>query len=38
VAKDGWREILAPHLAAGTRVVTEGQHGLADHTRVEIAK
>jgi hypothetical protein len=38
VSKDGWREILAPRIAAGTRVVTEGQHGLADHTRVEIAK
>jgi multidrug efflux pump subunit AcrA (membrane-fusion protein) len=38
VAKDGWREILSPRIAAGTRVVTEGQHGLADSTRVEIAK
>jgi hypothetical protein len=38
VSKDGWREILSPRIAAGTRVVTEGQHGLADSTRVEIAK
>lgn len=38
VARDGWREILSPRIAAGTRVVTEGQHGLVDHTRVEIAK
>jgi len=38
VALDGWREVLAPRLAPGTRVVTEGQHGLADHVRVEVAK
>jgi len=38
VALDGWREVLAPPLAPGTRVVTEGQHGLADHVRVEVAK
>lgn len=38
VARDGWREVLTPRLVPGTRVVTEGQHGLADHTRVAIAK
>jgi len=35
---DGWREVLSPRLSPGTRVVTEGQHGLEDRTRVEIAK
>ncbi len=38
IAQDGWREVLSPRLAAGTRVVTEGQHGLTDHTRVQVAK
>jgi multidrug efflux pump subunit AcrA (membrane-fusion protein) len=38
VTKDGWREVITPRLARGMRVVIEGQHGLIDSTRVEIAK
>jgi len=34
----GWREVLAPRLAPGTRVVIEGQHGLPDRAQVEVAK
>ncbi|MEP7029002.1 MAG: HlyD family efflux transporter periplasmic adaptor subunit [Candidatus Eisenbacteria bacterium] len=38
IAQDGWREVLSPRLRAGTRVVIEGQHGLADRARVEVAR
>ena len=34
----GWREVITPRLPPGTRVVTEGQHGLEDRTRVEVTK
>ncbi|MFI5372629.1 MAG: efflux RND transporter periplasmic adaptor subunit, partial [Candidatus Eisenbacteria bacterium] len=36
-SEDGWHELLTPALAAGTRVVIEGQHGLPDSTRVTAA-
>jgi multidrug efflux pump subunit AcrA (membrane-fusion protein) len=35
---DGWREVISPRLAPGTKVVTEGQHGLEDRTRVEVTR
>ena len=38
VTKDGWREVISPRLVRGMRIVIEGQHGLIDSTRVEIAK
>jgi RND family efflux transporter MFP subunit len=34
-AADGWHELLNTGLAAGTRVVIEGQHGLPDRTLVK---
>jgi multidrug efflux pump subunit AcrA (membrane-fusion protein) len=36
-ADGAWRELLFPTLPAGTRVVTSGQRGLPDSTRVSIA-
>jgi len=36
-AQQGWRELRAPALAAGTRVVLEGQRGLEDRTQVRAA-
>jgi HlyD family secretion protein len=33
-ADSGWHELLDPPLAAGTRVVIEGQRGLPDSTRI----
>jgi hypothetical protein len=34
----GWHEVVvAPGLAAGQRVIVEGQHGLPDSTRVRVA-
>jgi hypothetical protein len=35
-AAGGWHELLAPSLGAGTLVVTSGQRGLPDSTRVSI--
>ena len=37
VHADGWRELLKPALAPGTRVIVSGQHGLPDSTRVSPA-
>ena len=34
---DGWHEVTEPALAAGTRVIVVGQHGLPDSARVTIA-
>ena len=34
----GFREIRAPALPAGTRVIVDGQHGLPDSTAVTIAR
>lgn len=34
----GWRELVAPALPAGTRVVLEGMRGLPDSTRVTWAR
>ena len=34
--EQGWRELFSPPLPAGTRVVIEGQRGLADRTRVRV--
>lgn len=35
---DGWRELLeAGGLVVGSRTITEGQHGLPDHTKVAVA-
>jgi len=31
---EGWRELRAPTLAPGIRVIIDGQHGLPDSTRV----
>lgn len=36
LASGGWHELLAPALAAGTRVVISGQRGLPDSTKVSI--
>ncbi len=36
-AEDGWRELLSPAIAPGTRVVVEGQRGLPDKTHVKWA-
>jgi biotin carboxyl carrier protein len=33
---DGWHELLAPTLAPGTLVITDGQHGLPDSTLVKV--
>ncbi|HEV8480947.1 MAG TPA: HlyD family efflux transporter periplasmic adaptor subunit [Candidatus Eisenbacteria bacterium] len=38
IAENGWREVSAPGLAPGTRIVAEGQRGLADGTKVAEAK
>jgi multidrug efflux system membrane fusion protein len=38
LAQEGWREVSAPGLAPGTRIVTQGQRGLADGTKVTAAK
>jgi len=38
VAENGWREVSAPDLAPGTRIVTQGQRGLADGTKVADTK
>jgi multidrug efflux pump subunit AcrA (membrane-fusion protein) len=35
--EQGWRELKSPLLPAGTRVVIEGQRGLADRARVRVA-
>jgi multidrug efflux pump subunit AcrA (membrane-fusion protein) len=37
VLRDGWRELKAPALPPGTRVVVQGQRGLPDSTRVRVA-
>ncbi|HKA25615.1 MAG TPA: HlyD family efflux transporter periplasmic adaptor subunit [Candidatus Eisenbacteria bacterium] len=37
-AENGWREVAAPGLAPGQAIVTEGQRGLADGTKVTAAK
>ena len=34
-AAGGWHEVKDPPLAAGARVVIEGQRGLPDSTRVK---
>jgi multidrug efflux pump subunit AcrA (membrane-fusion protein) len=34
-AMDGWRELKNPALAPGTLIVTQGQRGLPDSTRVQ---
>jgi len=36
-AEAGWHEVVHPALAAGTKVVTSGQRGLPDSTRVKWA-
>ena len=33
---EGWREIVSSSLAAGSRVITEGQRGLPDSTLVNV--
>jgi multidrug efflux pump subunit AcrA (membrane-fusion protein) len=38
LAQEGWREVAGPGLAPGDRIVTEGQRGLADGTKVTAAK
>jgi multidrug efflux pump subunit AcrA (membrane-fusion protein) len=35
-AQGGWREVKGGGLAAGARVIVEGQHGLPDSTKVAI--
>jgi len=37
VAENGWREVSAPNLSPGARIVTQGQRGLADGTKVQEA-
>lgn len=36
VLSDGWRELKAPALSPGTRLVVQGQRGLPDSTRVRV--
>jgi multidrug efflux pump subunit AcrA (membrane-fusion protein) len=38
LAQEGWREVQAPGLGPGARIVTQGQRGLADGTKVTAAK
>ena len=38
LAQEGWREVQAPGLGPGAHIVTQGQRGLADGTKVTAAK